>query len=291
MREGKGRSFGAITILNALFTGIGSAAAIDLPLEARAELVPVDGASPGVVPDPGSDSPLVREVIGRALAAFGQGRAWAGRVSVVSRIPPARGLKSSSAVSTAVYQSVADALGAEPDALELARVSADASVAVGASATGAFDDAVASAAGGVVVTENRPRQLLRHEELDRSWGALLVIPPTPHAPAPSWREAFAARAAAAAEPTSLARRGHYAEAMRQNGRLVEPTLELDYAELRERLSQHGALAASVSGLGPTLAVVAPWELLPRLRELVPPSTGHREAVRLVPRARRTAGPE
>lgn len=291
MKVGKGRSHGAITVLNALFTGVGSAVGVDLPVLAHAELTAVPAGAPALAPDRGAESPLVREAIDRALAAYAGGERFIARVAISSTIPPARGLKSSSAVSSAAFEAVADALGAEPTALEIARASAEVSEGVGLSATGAFDDALAGTAGGVVVTENRPRALLRHETLDPSWGALLVIPPVPHAPAPSWRETFARQAAAAAEAESLARRGHYAEAMRHNGRLVEPLLELDYRELRERLGQHGAVSCSVSGLGPSLAVVAPVERLARLRELVPAGLGDRRIVGLLERLRHTgSGP-
>ena len=75
-------------------------------------------------------------------------------IEIVSDIPVAMGLKSSSAVSSAGLLAVARASGATRPPLEIAKLSAQVSRETGVSATGAFDDALAGLASGVVVTNN-----------------------------------------------------------------------------------------------------------------------------------------
>src|SRR4029077_12491491 len=103
-----------------------------------------------------------------------------GRVAVVSAIPPARGLKSSSAVGVAVAQAVASAYGRSPAAETCAAASAEVSRAIGLSATGAFDDALAAAEGGVVLTENTSRTVRARATLDTDWSVVLWIPAGEH---------------------------------------------------------------------------------------------------------------
>ncbi|MGI0132509.1 MAG: shikimate kinase [Thermoplasmata archaeon] len=272
---GIGTSSGAITIVNALFTGLGAAAAVSLPVEARVELTerPVDELG-AVTIDPPSASPLARESIVEGLRRFAPDRAFDARLSVRSSIPPSRGLKSSSAIATAVLSAVARALGAAPPTGQLATYAADVGERVGLSATGAFDDALASIGGGAVVTENRERRLVRRIDPDPDSSVLLWIPRATHRPSPTWAPAFARKAAPGRAAADLARRGEFLPAILRNTELVEEVMGYaDYRALREELRRQGARGAGVSGMGPTLAVIAPADRIARLRGVLPPSPG------------------
>ena len=62
--------------------------------------------------------------------------------------------------------------------------------------------------------------------------------------------------------------GDWTKAMRLNTELVERTMGYAYREIRDHLEEHGAIVSGVSGLGPTLATIAPTARLPDLiREL------------------------
>jgi len=254
--RGVGSAWGAISFLNALFTGIGAAAAIDLRVTARVEIEPAV-ASPAVLvtADEDCDTPLARAALASACRQFGGGTGYRAHLTVASEIPPSKGLKSSSAVSVAIGRAVGNGFGRTPSPESLARLSAVVSREVGLSATGAFDDAMASAGGGIVVTENAPETVLSRVSAPSDWSIVLWTGAGSHDPSVEWHHRFQGRADAAAPAVAAARRGDFLTAMTENTRLVEPLLGSDFAEWRGRLESLGALASGVSGLGPSLATI------------------------------------
>lgn len=284
--RGSARTFGAITITNALAAGIGCAAGIAIPVDAEVSIAS-DGSSdpPKLRGSPMSRGPVVDESLRAALARYYPGRGIVATVSLQSEIPAARGLKSSSAVSTAFIVAVARAAGREPSPVEVGRLAAEIGRRVGVSATGALDDALAGLEPGFVVTDNRQDSILRRREIDPAWGVLLYIPPEPHPPSPGLVSAFSSERDAGQRSARAALDGDWALAMRINTELVERTMHYGYRALRERLEQRGAIASGVSGLGPTLAVIAPTARLPELAELLPRDRAER---RLVPFSRNSS---
>lgn len=270
--RGTGRATGAITFVNALATGVGSAAGVALAVEAEVELQPTR-ATTSLRIQPEAESPLVRAALTTALQQWTPGRAWSAELRLRSEVPPARGLKSSSAVSTAVARAVAAALQMFVTNDEVGRLSADVSQAIGISATGAFDDALATLEPGVHVTNNARRQRLRSDPIDPSWQVLLWVPRQSHLPSPVYRERFReiGERGKAAERAAL--RGDPLAAMDANTKLVEDVVGYDYSTLRADLERRGALASGVSGLGPALAVISPPERVSGLLRTLPPGRG------------------
>ena len=256
--RGTGRATGAITFLNALTTGVGAAAGIQLGVTASLDLSPGRGASEFSIA-PEADTPLVRASLEAALRQWAPARSFRGSLAVRSEIPLAKGLKSSSAVSGAVARSVASALQVFATNEEIGRLSADVSQSIGLSATGAFDDALAALEPGAHVTQNAQRRRLRTDAIDPAWQVILWIPRTPHLPSPTYREAFRRLAQEGRNAEAAARAGDMLSAMRLNTEIVERALGYPYAELRARMADRGALGAGVSGNGPTLAAIAPPE--------------------------------
>ncbi len=249
---------GAITIVNALVTGVGSAAGIALGARAEVELHPAGSRERwDVEVEEAARTPLVVSALGVALNRLAPGSSGTGRLAVRSEIPPARGLKSSSAVSAAVILAVARATGAEVPVVEVARLSAEASREAGVSASGAFDDALAGLSSGLVVTDNRSGELLRTDELGRDLEVALVIPAHEHRPSPEWAARFASRHAEGRAAVDAALAGDWPRAMRLNSELVERLMGYDYARVRRAAEDAGASACGVSGMGPTLAALAP----------------------------------
>ena len=274
--HGVGTATSAITFVNALPTGIGAAAGVDLKV--RVEVTIDRDASGGrsITIRPGSsDTPVVRTTLRESLEQAGLAERRGVEVSIDSEIPPAAGLKSSSAVASAVARAVDDAVGLSPAPEEVARRTAGASRRAGVSATGAFDDALAGLTGGVVVTDNSSDRILRIHPLPPHLGVVLWIPPGRHPPSPGEAARFRAPDPRAQRAVDSALGGQLWEAMRANTELVESLMGYDYAELRDRLSLHGALAAGTSGLGPALAVIGPSEQLSRLAQELPASSGER----------------
>ncbi len=268
---GRGRAWGAISVVNALPTGIGGAAAVSLRMEATVECVPGGSEGREFRLDAASDTPLVRACLSTSFERVN--RDWSGSVALrlTSEIPPGRGLKSSSAVGVAVARAIGSAFGRTPSAEEAANLSAEAGIRAGRSATGAFDDALASAAGGIVLTDNPHRRILAYDEVPSDWRALLWVPDRSHAPAPTWLDAFRSRIEDARAIVDAARSRRFAEAIERNGELVESVLGYSYGPLRSQLRKRGAIASGVSGLGPALAVVARSEDRARIRPALPRS--------------------
>jgi len=277
--RGSARTFGAITITNALAAGVGCAVGIALPVDAEVS-VDSDGSNdpPKLRGSPTSRGPVVDAAVRAALARYYPGSGIVATMSLQSDIPVARGLKSSSAVSTAFVLAVARAAGHEPTPLEVGRLAAGVGRRVGVSATGALDDALAGLEPGFVVTDNRQDTVLRRGDIDSAWGVLLYIPPEPHPPSPGLVSAFAREREAGERSGRAALSGDWVSAMRLNTELVERTLHYPYRALRERLEQGGAIASGVSGLGPTLAVIAPTSRLPELAEVLPKDRAERRQV-------------
>lgn len=264
---GRSRSSGAISLLNALFDGIGSAVGVGLWCDVEAE---AHEGPPGLTVHPAeSGTPIVRSLHREAVDRFGRvERAWTLRIR--SEVPQGCGLKSSSAVGAAVYRATARALGAEPSDLDTARAAAFVAREIGQSATGAFDDACAATSAGIWLTDNRTDTVLNHWPAPEGLGLLVCIPPGIHPPSPGLID----RLAGAGGSTSLAllRSGRFWEAMESNSQAVERTLGYDGA-LRQALHEAGALAYAVSGLGPARAVVAPPDRFPSIREVLPAILG------------------
>ena len=264
--SGTARTSAAITITNALPTGVGCAVGIELHAEARVSIsVDASRQSASLEIPVEARTAIVEESLRKGLSRFFPGPGAVARLSLRSEIPIARGLKSSSAVATAILLAVARAAGQKPTALEVGLLAAEVGRRAGVSATGALDDALAGLEPGFVITENSRGEVLRRSAVDPGWGVALYIPPESHPPSPNLIAAFSADRPAGERAARAARTGDWATAMRLNTELVERTMGYSYGAIRDRLRMHGAITSGVSGLGPTLAAIAPTE---RLADLV-----------------------
>ncbi len=284
--RGVAEAHGAITFVTALPTGTGAAAAISLSTRVTAEVERPTRGRPGDVraPDrPGT--PLLAACARAALAHRAPAEAWSVDLRVESEIPIGRGLKSSSSVGGATVLAVAEALGRSIPRLEAARISSRVAREIGLSATGAFDDACAALLGGCVVTDNSSDRILRRLPLPSEMGVALWIPSHEHTPSPGWLDRFRERAGDAEAAVAAALDGDLVEAMRRNTSLVEERMGYEYRELHRRGSALGAVVSGVSGLGPTVAFLAPTSELARLYDGLPREGAEVRLARLEPPVR------
>ena len=101
--RGVGTASGAVTVVNALPTGIGCAVAVSLPVLAEVDLRPTEGlTSHRIQVERTSDTALVRETLELRAFPVCYRRDVLGRFRIVSAVPIRKGLKSSSAVGGAV---------------------------------------------------------------------------------------------------------------------------------------------------------------------------------------------
>jgi shikimate kinase len=269
----------AISIVNALPLGIGAAVGIEWPAHATARF---DDDRPytsrALVEPPASSTVIVHAAARAARQRFSGPKPGRLRLVVRSTIPVARGLKSSTAVGSAVALATARACGREPAPSEIARIVAEVGRTTGVSATGAFDDALAGLTPGGVVTDNRRDRELRRFTFEPDVAVALWVPDRTHPRSPRVRARFRGQPQLAHRAVDAALDGDWAGAMEANSTLVETAMGYRYAALRERLRGAGATACGVSGLGPTFAVLAPRRRLPKILRALP-REGRRRSVR------------
>jgi len=262
-RKGYAISYAAITIVNALATGLGAALGINLRLEAEAELT----NEPGMIEaDVMEGERLVKIAALEVLKTYGVDDHYGVRVITRSEIPIARGLKSSSAASNAIVLAVARALGYEPTPRKVLEMAIKASIEAKVSVTGALDDAAACLLGGLVVTHNYEQKIVRIYNIEEAVKAVLLIPSSKRYTSPKEAELLKVYSSLLKLAWLKAVSGEWQEAMNLNGLVVASALGYQAQLLVEALRK-GALAASPSGKGPTLTAVVPEDKLEEVVEL------------------------
>lgn len=239
---------GAISIVNAIATGKGSALGISLKVTAEVELQKGHGLR--FITGRNGDK-LIKNIIQKTIP---KETIESNMISirVDSEIPIGYGLKSSSAVSNAIVLACSQ-IAREEDIndntiLEMAALS---SLEAKVSLTGAYDDATACYFGGFTVTDNYSRRLIRKERAPENLYAIIILPSsTTRGDVRKLRnlsdifiDAF-----------RFAESGQYWKAMKLNGVLASAALSSSYAPAMAAM-EHGALSASISGNGPSIAAV------------------------------------
>jgi len=250
------RSHSAVSVVNAIATWRGAALGVDLWAEAEAVVLSEPRIEGEVLGDPSVDTILIEKAALIVLKRFNLMEEVGVRVVTRSNIPVARGLKSSSAAANAVVLAVTGALDEEIDDLEAVNLGVDACVDARVTITGAFDDACASFFGGLVVTDNLEREILLREMFSEDFEVLLKIPSkkvktvdTKEKPLWVFKDLFL-------QAHGFALKGRVWEAITLNGLLCAVVYGLDTRFIVDALAA-GALAAGVSGTGPTMFAVTP----------------------------------
>lgn len=248
----RARVHGAVSIVNAMANGLGAALGVGLRVEASCRLVekPVFRIrSGGRLLKSGS---LPEKVCRLVLRDYGLQKGC--EVNVYSEIPARKGLKSSSAVSSAVALACLKEVTGEAELMEAVKYSVEASIQTGVSATGAFDDASACLLGGMVVTNNFERKLIARRIVDNSLRVIILIPPGGMLSGRVDTSLFKPVEPLMRLAHRLALNGEEWLAMTLNGLAVSTALSLDAKPALEAL-KNGAIAAGVSGKGPAVAAV------------------------------------
>jgi len=164
---------GAISIVNAIATGKGSALGISLKVTAEVELQKGHGFK--FITGTNGDR-LVKNIIQKTIP---KETIESNMISirVDSEIPIGYGLKSSSAVSNAIALACSQmAREDEINDYAILEVAALSSLEAKVSLTGAYDDATACYFGGFTVTDNYSRRLIRKERAPENLYAIIILP-------------------------------------------------------------------------------------------------------------------
>jgi shikimate kinase len=257
--KGHGRASGAGTIINAIATLKGAAFGIDLWTEAEVELgADLKVVQGEIVHDLGAEMPgdtrLIERCVELVLRKFDV--PLGAYVKTRSEIPIGSGLKSSSAAANATVAATLNAIGAEVNtlrgALEAIEIGVDAALDVGVSITGAFDDACASALGGIVITDNEKRVLMKRTERDTAF--LIFVPRARAFTADTNVLRSRVIAPWIGRAYEWALEGRFDEAMTLNGFLYCAALGFD-PEPMLRALECGVTGVSLSGTGPSFVAV------------------------------------
>ena len=248
IRKARAVVHGAISIVNAIATGKGSALGISLKVTAEVELQKGHGLR--FITGRNSDR-LIKNIIQKTIPRQITETNMIS-IRVESEIPIGYGLKSSSAVSNAVALACSQ-IEREGNINDYAilEVAARSSLEAKVSLTGAYDDATACYFGGFTVTDNYSRRLIRKERAPENLYAIILLPSnTLRGDVRKLRnlsdifiDAF-----------RFAESGQYWKAMKLNGVLVSAALSSSYMPVMAAM-EHGALSASISGNGPSIAAV------------------------------------
>lgn len=245
-------AFGAVTIVNAIATGKGAAFGIDLWTKARVKLTNDGAIETRILDDDKEGTMLAERCVRGVFEYFGTSKLGA-KVETNSNIPIARGLKSSSVAGNAIVLATLAALHKRLKPDDILELVVNASLQAKVSVTGAFDDAAASLYGNVVVTDNMTRTVLRTFPVE-DHNVLLLVPPQKAytADADLRQIKTVAKQVEIAHEQALA--GKYWDAMTLNGLIYSHVLKLPADVIVESLAA-GALAAGISGKGPSYAFV------------------------------------
>ena len=237
---------GAISIVNAVATGYGSAMGISLNV--KVEIISKKGS--GLIFQKGGGSLMIKKIIYDMLQSkyINNNQLL---ININSEIPSGMGMKSSSAVSNAVALACISLTNKEISDEFVLNSAVDASLYAKTTITGAYDDSTACYYGGFVTTDNYKRKIWKRENSPTDISAVIFLPNNKKRGdvtrlkllSDIYLEAF-----------QLANSGQYWKAMTLNGVLTSSLLSNSYTITRMCL-ENGALAASISGNGPAIAAV------------------------------------
>jgi len=253
----------AITVVNALTTGFGAAIGIDLRCEITASF-----SQSAVSKNPGKIElksefedkyGLIQTSVNRTLRLLHHTKSRDGIVvSIKSDIPPAVGLKSSSALSVATVKAIAGLVGRKLDDREILKQSCLASKHSGASITGAYDDASACLLGGFVLTYNPKFELIERRRVPTELGNIVVIRvpigTVKFTGSIDARKTYSPFKAESAKAFEYAQQNEIYLAMMLNSIVQSTALGYPF-ELLGNAVNEGASCVGVSGKGPAMVAI------------------------------------
>ena len=184
-------------------------------------------------------------------------------VTLTSEIPTGYGLKSSSAISSAVALACAKIFKPKYTDRQILLAGVEASIESKVSITGAYDDACSCYYGGFNVTDNRKRNRIHFEKIPSNLIAVIFIPKNRKRGNLKKLKILSSIFNSSWE---LAKGGKYWEAMTINGLATSSILNSE-PKIIVDLIEKGALGASVSGNGPSIAAIVKKENVQNIKKV------------------------
>jgi shikimate kinase len=259
-------SHGAATIINAIATGKGAAIGVDLWTKAAVTITDEPGTLEVKILSDSSENPvLAQKTVESILRHFGLEQEFGAKVETQSNIPVARGMKSSSASANAIALATVAALERSLDDVDVVKLGVDAAVDAKVTITGAFDDACASYFGGVVITDNVERKIVKRFELAEAPAVLFYVPSKKTYTVDSNVKQMKDMAPLVKIAYREALSGSYWAALTMNGLIYSLALGYDISPAVKALTA-GALASGLSGTGPAVTAIVPHDKVDLVKE-------------------------
>jgi len=259
-------SHGAATIVNAIATGKGAAVGVDLWTKASVTLTDEPGTvKVKILPDSSENPVLAQKTVEHVLEHFGLEKNFGAKVETRSNIPVARGLKSSSAAANAIALATTAALERRLDDVDVVKLGVDGAVDAKVTVTGAFDDACASYFGGVVITDNMERRIVKRFELAEAPAVLFHVPSKKTYTADSDVKRMKGMAPVIKIAYREALNGNYWAALTMNGLIYSLALGYEISPAVDALTA-GAYASGLSGTGPAVTAIVPEDKVDLVKE-------------------------
>jgi len=244
---------GAISLVNAIATQKGATLGIALKVEATVETSKGKGITIKSQ-NKSLSSRLINKTIEKIISKkyLEQNKIT---VTLDSEIPIGHGLKSSSAISSAVSLACAKIFKPKFTDQQILLAGVDASIESKVSITGAYDDACSCYYGGFNVTDNAKKKRIHFGKGPTNMTAVIFIPKNRKRGDLKKLKKFSSIFENSWE---LARKTNYWDAMTINGLATASILDSE-PKIIANLIEKGALGASVSGNGPSIAAITKKE--------------------------------
>ena len=252
MAKAKATVHGAVSIVNAIANQKGATLGIDLKVEAIVETTPGKGI---VIQSENKtlSSRLINKTVEKIVSKkdLEQNKIT---ITLESEIPTGYGLKSSSAISSAVALACAKIFKSKFTDQQILLAGVDASIESKVSITGAYDDACSCYYGGFNVTDNAKKKRIHFEKGPSNLIAIFI----PKNRKRGNLKNLKVLSSVFDNAWNLAKKANYWEAMIING-LATASILSSNPDVITGLIERGALGASVSGNGPSIAAITKKE--------------------------------
>ena len=244
---------GAISLVNAIANQKGATLGIDLKVVAEIETSPGRGI---IIKSENKSlsSRLINKTIEKIISKKDLEKNKI-VITLDSEIPTGYGLKSSSAISSAVALVCAKIFKPKFTDQQILLAGVEASIETKVSITGAYDDACSCYYGGFNITDNAKRKRIHFEKGPANLIAVIYIPKNRKR---GNLKNLKTLSSVFENAWELARKSNYWEAMIINGLATALILNSD-PKIITNLIEKGALGASVSGNGPSIAAITKKE--------------------------------
>ena len=259
---------GAVSLVNAIANQKGATLGIELKVEATVEAAPGKGIT--IESENKSlSSRLINKTVEKIVSAkdLEQNKI---SIKLDSEIPTGYGLKSSSAISSAVAMACAKIFKPKLTDQQILLAGVDASIESKVSITGAYDDACSCYYGGFNVTDNAKKKRIQFEKAPSNLIAVIFIPKNRKRGNLKKLKILSSIFENAWE---LSRKANYWDAMTINGLATSSILDSEPKIITD-LIEKGALGASVSGNGPSIAAVTRKENEAAIKKVFSTLEGH-----------------